>query len=99
MPEENQKTFEQYMEELNKMSPEEKSAKIKELDQKCTCGMCPTYMGTGEEKLTFCVIGKSTVIEKENGCICPGCPVQAELALKWTYYCTKGSGKELAGMQ
>ncbi len=71
--------------------------RIRELDRECICGMCPSYMGTGEEKLTFCVIGKSTVITKEKGCICPGCPVQVELKLSWDYYCTKGSGKELAG--
>ncbi len=99
MPEKDQKTFEQNIEEMNRMSREELTARIKELDGECVCAMCPTYLGTGEERLTFCVIGKSTVIEKESGCICPGCLVQVELALKWEYYCTKGSGKELAGMQ
>ncbi len=98
MSDENQKMFEQNIEEMDKMSQAELAARIKELDRECVCAMCPTYLGTGEEKLTFCVIGKSTVIEKESGCICPGCPVQIELALKWDYYCTKGSGKELAGM-
>ncbi len=98
MPEKNQKTFEQMMKEMNKMSQDEVAAKIKELDRKCICGMCPTYMGTGEKKLTFCAIGKSTVVKKENGCICPGCPVQMELALRWDYYCIKGSGKEQARM-
>ncbi len=98
MSDENQKTFERNMEELDKMSPEELEAKIKELDRECVCAMCPTFLGTGEEKLTFCVIGKSTIIEKESGCICPGCPVQSELALKWEYYCTRGSCKELAGL-
>jgi hypothetical protein len=97
MPKEDSKAFEQAMEELSKLSPSEMQAKIKELDKMCICGVCPSYMGTGEEKLTFCVIGKSTMIKEENGCICPGCPVQTELALKWEYYCTRGSGKELAG--
>lgn len=97
MPKEDSKAFEQAMEELSKLSPSEMQAKIKELDKMCICGVCPSYMGTREEKLTFCVIGKSTMIKEENGCICPGCPVQTELALKWEYYCTRGSGKELAG--
>ncbi len=92
-------TFKQRMKELERLSPQGRAARIKELDQECICGMCPSYLGTGEEKLTFCVIGKSTVIEKEKGCICPGCPVQSELSLTWDYYCTKGSGKELAGIK
>jgi hypothetical protein len=97
LPKEDLRAFEQAMEGLDKLSPSEMQAKIKELDGMCICGVCPSYMGTGEEKLTFCVIGKSTIIKEENGCICPGCPVQIELALKWEYYCTRGSGKELAG--
>ncbi len=99
MPEEKQKTFEQNMEALTNLSPQEMAARLRELDQECICGMCPSYLGTGEERLTFCVIGKSKAIEKEKGCVCPACPVQTELALRWDYYCTKGSGKELAGIK
>ncbi len=91
--------FEKNMEEMDKMSPEQMATKLKDLDQECLCGMCPTYLGTEEEKLTFCIIGKSNKIEEDKGCICPGCPVQIELHLKWQYYCTKGSGKELAKIQ
>ncbi len=98
MPAEIQKMFRQHLEEMDKLSPQERAARIKKLDQECICGMCPTYLGTGDERLTFCVIGKSSVIEKEKGCICAGCPVQTELALSRDYYCTKGSGKELAGI-
>jgi hypothetical protein len=91
MPKEAQKTFEQNMDAMSKMSPAEMQAKIKELDKICVCGKCPTYTGSGEKKLTFCAIGKSTIIKKDKGCLCPTCPVQKNLALRWDRYCLKGS--------
>jgi Zn finger protein HypA/HybF involved in hydrogenase expression len=89
-------TFEQVMESMSGMSAAQTKAKINELDGQCICNMCPSFMGTGEEKLTFCMIGRSSIIKEENGCICPGCPVQSDLALRWDYYCTKGSGRQLS---
>ncbi len=91
-------TFEQVLEAMEKMSPEERDAKIRELTDMCICGGCPSYVGTGETALLFCAIGKSKIIKKENGCICPDCPVQVELSLVWDYYCTRGSAKEQAGL-
>ncbi|CAG1006107.1 MAG: DUF2769 domain-containing protein [Candidatus Methanoperedens sp.] len=99
MAKEPQKTFEQNMEAMSKMTPADMQAKIKELDKICICGKCPTYIGTGEKKLTFCAIGKSTMIKKDKGCLCPTCPVQKNLALRWDRYCLKGSGKEQSGMK
>lgn len=91
-------TFEQAMQAMNKMSPKEKESKMKELARMCICADCPTYVGTGEKALLFCATGKSKIIEEEKGCICPGCPVQDTMGLRWDYYCTKGSGRELAGL-
>ena len=54
--------FEQNMEAITKMTPAQMQDKIKELDKICVCGKCPTYVGTGEKKLTFCAIGKSTIV-------------------------------------
>jgi RecJ-like exonuclease len=99
MAKEPQKTFEQNMEAMTKMTPAQMQDKIKELDKICVCGKCPTYVGTGEKKLTFCAIGKSTIIKKDKGCLCPTCPVQKNLALRWDRYCLKGSGKEQSGMK
>lgn len=99
MTKEPQKTFEQNMEAMSKMTPAQMQAQIKELDKICVCGKCPTYIGTGEKKLTFCAIGKSTMIKKDKGCLCPTCPVQKNLALRWDRYCLKGSGKEQSGMK
>ncbi len=99
MTKEPQKTFEQNMEAMSKMTPAQMQAQIKELDKICVCGKCPTYVGTGEKKLTFCAIGKSTIIKKDKGCLCPTCPVQKNLGLRWDRYCLKGSGKEQSGMK
>ena len=99
MPTEPQKTFEQNMEEMSKMTPAQMQDKIKELSKICICVNCPTYIGTGENKLTFCAIGKSTIIKNYKGCLCPTCPVQKTLSLRWDRYCLKGSGKEQSGMK
>jgi hypothetical protein len=57
--------------------------------------MCPSYFDCGEP-LAFCLAdaGKSRCITAENGCICPGCPVQAEMHLSHDYYCIYGPEKE-----
>ncbi len=99
MAKEPQKTFEQNMEAMSKLTPAQMQAQIKELDKICVCVKCPTYMGTGEKKLTFCAIGKSAIIKKDKGCLCLGCPVQEIMALRWDRYCLKGSGKEQSGMK
>ena len=60
---------------------------------------CPSYVGTGAYKHTFCVIGKSSIIKMDKSCLCLTCPVQKSLALKWERYCLKGSGKEQSEMK
>ena len=90
-------TFEQNMEAMSKMSPEEREAKVGELTKMCICADCPTYVATGEKRLLFCTTGRSKIIKEEKGCICPGCPVYENMGLRWDYYCTRGSGKEQTG--
>jgi hypothetical protein len=95
-------TFEEMMEKMSGMTPEEMNAKIKELSKVCAdyCGKCPTYDGTGETDLVFCAKGKSGKITDEKGCLCPGCPVQTEMmGLRWDYYCTNGAAKEQLAAQ
>jgi len=65
-----QKTFEENMEEMSRMSPEQVQARIKGFEKICICVECPTYIGTGEKKLVFCTLGKSTIITKDKGCLC-----------------------------
>ncbi len=58
----------------------------------CICGMCPSFVKCNEE-IAYCLAkeGTSDCIKKEQGCLCPGCPVQAEENFLHVYYCTRGS--------
>jgi hypothetical protein len=60
--------------------------------KECICGMCPSYFDCGE-KLAFCMseASISQCIKRENGCICPGCPVQGQMNFQHNYYCIKGN--------
>ena len=81
-----------------KMSLEE----MKEMEQKvigmCVCRSCPTYI-QGAEPIGYCfpTIGKNERIITEDQCICPGCPVFAEMSLTKIFFCTRGSEKEQKG--
>jgi hypothetical protein len=55
------------------------------------CGKCPSHVGTGEESLAFCMMGKSSVITEKKGCLCGQCPISKSMSLRWGYYCTEGS--------
>ena len=60
------------------------------------CGKCPSYQGTGEADLAFCMIGRSNKITEEKGCLCGQCPITKTMSLRWSNYCTKGSAVELS---
>jgi hypothetical protein len=64
----------------------------------CICGKCPSYKKCGEA-WAFCLIesGKSKCITDENGCICPGCPVQLQSDFSNEYYCIRGSNQAISG--
>ena len=66
----------------------------------CICRMCPTFYDCGE-KIAYCMpeAHKSQCIKVENGCLCPGCPVQDEMKFKHELYCTRGNESELGGHQ
>ncbi len=90
------KTYEEVLKEMEKLSPQERQKGMEEAKKICKeyCGRCPTHQGTGETELVFCGIGKSKRIKSEKGCICPGCPIQRNMSLRWDYYCIRGSAKE-----
>lgn len=90
------KSFEEKMQEIEKLSPEKREKKIKEVQDICKdfCGNCPTYQNTGEDRLGFCATGKSDKIEEERGCLCGSCPVTEKMSLRWGYYCTRGSAQK-----
>ena len=58
----------------------------------CICRMCPSFVDCKEE-IAYCLAEQETsgCIKDEQGCLCPGCPVQAEGDFQHAYYCTRGS--------
>ncbi|MGA2120952.1 MAG: DUF2769 domain-containing protein [Methanoregula sp.] len=64
----------------------------KEATGLCMCRMCPSFVDCKEE-IAFCLAeqGTSGCIKTEQGCLCPGCPVQAEENFRHVFYCTRGS--------
>jgi hypothetical protein len=58
----------------------------------CICRMCPSYLDCNED-IAFCLAagGASGCITKEQGCLCPGCPVQEQENFQHVYYCIRGS--------
>jgi hypothetical protein len=66
--------------------------------KKCVCPGCPTYgeCSKGTNEAIYCLVGKSRKCEMEEiSCICPDCPLTKDLELKFTYYCTLGSERQL----
>ena len=58
----------------------------------CMCRMCPSFVDCNEE-IAFCMEepGTSGCIKKEQGCLCPGCPVQGAENFRHVFYCTRGN--------
>jgi hypothetical protein len=83
--------WEDKMEELNSLSEEERQEQIDELKEICICPGCPTYAGTGEERVLFCSTGNSEIIEEMKGCVCGTCPNVRTMGLTRIYYCLRGS--------
>ena len=77
-----------------KMSKEERSSTIGNYKTKCLCDDCPTYndCARGRRELLYCLTERSLFcIKGEGGCICPSCPVTAQIGLTQEYYCIIGS--------
>ena len=77
------------------MTEEQKMQFVKE---NCICKNCPSWTPACDENGEwggYCAIGKTECITKEQGCICPDCPVTKKMGLKWGYYCTRGSAQDM----
>jgi len=83
----------QAIKRFDSFSEEELEDQIEELEEDCICESCPSYAGTGEERILFCVKGISDVIAEEQGCTCGICPVYKKLGLTRNYFCTRDSEK------
>ncbi len=88
------KNYEEFLDNLTRLSPEDKQKVMDKAKEKCICAQCPSYTGTGEESLFFCGAGKSEIITEEKQCICPDCQVASDMALRWQYFCTRGGAED-----
>ncbi len=91
--------FEETMQRMAAMGPQERETFIDGYRQQCICPGCPTYndcMRGGGERL-YCLNGKSGCDVVQQGCICPTCPVAAALGLTRQFYCTDGSEQQRRG--
>lgn len=93
--------FEQMAQMMAQMSSEQVAEAMKKRRSMCTCGSCPTYNDCTRSKnqLLFCAVGKSEGCTLEmKGCVCPTCPVAADMGLTHSYFCARGSEKQQRGM-
>jgi hypothetical protein len=93
--------FVEKMRALDVLAENERITAIDAFRKKCICVPCPSYndcMRAGHERL-YCIAGKSAKCTIETrACICPSCPLKAEIGLTKAYYCTRGSEKEIRGV-
>jgi hypothetical protein len=90
--------FEQAMQNMARMSPQEGMRMLQAVKEKCICGQCPSYtpVAKASGEGFFCGTGKSFGhISTEVNCMCGRCPNKADLGLKYGFFCTRGSEKAL----
>ena len=93
--------FEEMMMQMKDLPEEKRMEMMKDKAKMCTCPQCPSYndCAKGKMELLYCAKGKSPeCITKENGCICPTCPITPQMGLVKTFFCTRGSETEQRGM-
>ncbi len=86
--------FEQTAKRMESMTPQQRQAAIDADSPLCICPACPSYVGTEETEVLFCLRGKSQVLTVDKGCICPDCPLTRGWTMRLKDYCFKGSGEE-----
>ena len=89
--------FEEYTERMKGFGSRQ-IQNLVEYRKKCVCTSCASYneCAARKKELLFCLLGNSSDCNLEEfGCICLNCPVSAELDLKNTYYCIRGSEKQM----
>lgn len=68
-----------------------KEMEIKVVLEKCFCPKCPTYVDCGARGFCHSSQDKSKCIKKEQGCLCPACPVEQAMGYLNVFYCTRGN--------
>jgi hypothetical protein len=89
--------YEEMLQKMIRMSPDEKDALLERNRGLCSCPKCPTYTRCMKEKgeRMFCWTGKSPCPVNPTGCLCPSCPVAALMGYSKTYYCVNGTEAEV----
>lgn len=89
--------FERMMQQMAKMTEEERMQMIESKKDLCICGDCPAYNDCAREnrELLYCALGNSPkCIAEETSCICLGCPITDQMGLTHEFFCTRGSERE-----
>ena len=65
-------SFEEKIKMIDMMTEKQKRESTEQVKYTCKdfCGKCPSYEGDGENELAFCMIGKSSKIKEQKGCLC-----------------------------
>jgi hypothetical protein len=90
--------FDLYIEQMKNRGADEIAMIMTAFEIVCVCPNCPTYndCSKGKSELLYCLHGKSQQCAfDEEGCSCPDCPVALDLELKFEFYCSRGSEKDL----
>jgi hypothetical protein len=88
------KRLEEPLKELIRQEKEDRKKILEALRIVCICTSCPTYTRCAQQagESLFCAHGGSfRCITDEVACLCPNCPVLAEMGLNHRYFCTRGS--------
>jgi hypothetical protein len=70
--------FEETMQMMSKMTEKERMKAVEDNKGLCICPDCPTYNECAQKKgeVFYCGLGRSPAcVTKEEGCICPACPI------------------------
>lgn len=73
---------------------QKKEMSEKEVKEKCLCTSCPSYVDCKERGFCRSSSSKSKCIKKEQGCLCPACPVEQAMGYTRVFYCTRGNDIE-----
>ncbi len=94
--------FEETMQMMSKMTEKERMKAVEDNKGLCICPDCPTYNECAQKKgeVFYCGLGRSPAcVTKEEGCICPACPITEKMGLTNLYFCTRGTEREQRGMK
>jgi hypothetical protein len=87
-------TFQGTILDLGKKTRPEQTTAISSMKATCICPQCPTHTTCAKnaDENLFCIVGRSFhCISDDKGCLCPVCPLFAQLGLTADTYCLRGA--------